>query len=257
MAGTKRKPVKKTTQKATRKAAPRSSRRTATRKTSAAKQAHVSNILSQLKTKKAELKKSQKRSTGFIIKLLAIILIGSAVFLLAKKYRSFFVAGTVNNHPITRWELNKKLQDSYGKTAFDEMVSEYLLKDAAKKNGITVSQNEIDEKVASAAAQYGGKDQLMQMAQSAGINTDSQLNQFFEMQLIVQKLEDKLFKVSITDDEIQKYYDDNKDYLGNKKLDEVRDQIKQQLTSQKLSDQFSQWFSDLRQKANIQDYLTN
>ena len=125
--------VKKTVRKSVKKAVPAKSRKT--------------EIIKDIQAKNAEIKAVKKNNMSFVIKLIAVILLGTAAFLLAQKYRSVFVAGMVNTRPVTKWELNRRLVERYGKVAFDEIVTEVLLMDAANENGVTVSKQEIEAEV--------------------------------------------------------------------------------------------------------------
>jgi len=233
--------VKKTTKKTVRK--------------SASAPARAKRVVKAIEEKQIEIKQVKKINYGFLLKLIAIVLIGTLVFLLAKKYRGFFIAGMVNTRPVTKWELSRRLEERYGKVAFDEIVTEVLLMDAAKQNGITVSDKEIADEVTLNETNYGGKDALKEMAKSAGITTDAQLNDFFELKLTVKKLQDKLFPEQVTDEEVKKYYDENKQFLNGKKLEEAKEEITSQLLQQKVSQKFSEWFGKLREEAKISNFM--
>ncbi|KKU27220.1 MAG: Bacterial trigger factor like protein [Candidatus Collierbacteria bacterium GW2011_GWE1_46_18] len=234
--------VKKTVRKSVKKAVPAKSRKT--------------EIIKDIQAKNAEIKVVKKNNMSFVIKLIAVILLGTAAFLLAQKYRSVFVAGMVNTRPVTKWELNRRLVERYGKVAFDEIVTEVLLMDAAKENGVTVSKQEIEAEVVLNETNYGGKDALREMAKTAGITTDKQLNDFFELKLTVSKLQEKLFPEEVTDEEIKTYYDENKELVyKDKSLDDVKEEIKSQLLQQKVSQKFSEWFGKLREDAKISNFM--
>ncbi len=216
----------------------------------------VQEIKHELSEKKSELKATQKNNLNLIIKVVAVIILGTGLFLLAKKYRGVFIAGMVNTHPVTKMELVSRMEERYGQMAFDEIVSEYLLLDAAKKNGIVVSPKEIDAEIATNEAQLGGKDALRQMAKTAGIATEQQLRNFFSLKLTVTKLQEKLFPETVTDEEIKKYFDENKEVFAKKKIEEVKEDIRTQLLQQKVAEKFSAWFTQLRSDAKIVNYLT-
>ena len=94
------------------------------------------------------------------------------------------------------------------------------------------------------------------MAKTAGITTDKQLNDFFELKIMVKKLQDKLFPEQVSDEEIQAYFDENKEMVyKDKKLDEVKEEVKSQLIQQKVSQRFSEWFGKLRQEAKITSFI--
>jgi hypothetical protein len=215
----------------------------------------VEEINEMISEKTSEIKAAKKFNLGFVIKLVLVILVGSAIFLLAQKYKNLVIAGVVNNKPISRFELMSRLNSRYGKTAFDEIVTERLIYEQATKNGVTVSAKEIQDEVAANEKQFGGKTQLMDMAKQAGINDTAQLNEFFKLKLTIKKLQDKLFKAEVTTVEVKKYYDDNKQYLGDKKFEDVQKEITDQLVQQKIQTQFTDWFGKIRTDSKINSYI--
>ena len=68
-------------------------------------------VIKKLRTEPISEVVVQKKSATpiFFVKLLLVISIGAVVFLLAQKYKSQIIAGTVNKSPIMRWELNAKM----------------------------------------------------------------------------------------------------------------------------------------------------
>ena len=219
------------------------------------KSAVVADLSEKISEKQSEIKAVKKNNLGFVIKLILVILVGTGIFLLAQKYRGLVIAGVVNNRPVSKWELNARLNNRYGKTALDEIVTEQLLYEQATKNGITVSDKEITDETTANETQFGGKDQLMEMAKQAGINDDKQLKEFFKLKLTIKKLQEKLFKAEVSDEEIKTYYDENKQYLGDKKLEEAKKDITDQLVQQKVQTQFTEWFGNIRKEAKVESYI--
>lgn len=220
--------------------------------------------LKKLKTKKQtvpEIKieehpKVEKNSKfGFVIKLLSVVVFGTLLYFGVQKYRNILIVGIVNTQPVTRMELNKRMVSRYGKTVLDEIIAEKVLVDVAKKEGITVSDQEVKTEIETAEKSFGGKDALKAAAKSYGLTTDSEFSNFFKYRLLAKKIQEKLFKIEVTEDEIKNFYNENKAMMSGKKLDEVKEEIKQQLSGQKLQEQFNTWFEKAKQESKIQTYL--
>ena len=75
------------------------------------------------------------------------------------------------------------------------------------------------------------------------------------VQVLVKKLAEKVLKIEVAEDEIQKFFNDNKTLFPSKTFDEVKDDIKQNLLQQKNQQEFATWFADQKKNANIQSYL--
>jgi hypothetical protein len=69
--------------------------------------------------------------------------------------------------------------------------------------------------------------------------------------LLDLKTEEFKKMILVTEEEIDDYYSENKDWFDGSPKAEVRDQIIQTLTSQKLSAKIEEWTDSLRQNAEI------
>lgn len=190
----------------------------------------------------------------FVKFLLIIVLAGILVFSVAKRYRHLFVVGIVNTTPITRWQLDKVVFTRYGKTTLDELVNTVLLEQLAKKNQVKITKADIDGEIANLEERLGGKEALKTNMERFGID-EAKLKQEVEAILVQKKLAQKLFQITVSDEEIKKYYTDNKTLFTNKTLVEVEGDIRQSLEQEKTQQQFTTWFQDERQKAKINLFI--
>jgi len=69
--------------------------------------------------------------------------------------------------------------------------------------------------------------------------------------LLDLKTEEFKKMILVTEEEIDDYYAENKDWFDGTPIDEVREQIVQTLTSRKLSAKIEEWTDALRQNAEI------
>lgn len=221
----------------------------------AKKNQEISNLVEKIEAKEVELTTTKNTNLQFVLKLAVILLIGIGAYLIASKNKNLFIAGSVGNSYITRYELNQRLNQRYGAATLDEIISEKILFDQAQKNNIVVSDDDIKAEITVNENQFGGREQLMTMAKQAGINDEKQLNDFFKLKLTITKLQEKLFPAEISDEEVQKYYDDNKTYYGEKKLEEVKAEIITALKAQKSQTDFSTWFEKVRTESQVNSYL--
>lgn len=189
----------------------------------------------------------------FIWILLLVVLVGAGI-LFAKKYKGLVIAGTVNGKAITRWELEKAMNDRYAKSTFDDLASTLLLQQLAAQNGISASQEDINKEVAATEDRLGGKEALAQTLERIGY-TDARFREEIATQVLVKKLAEKLFKAEVTDEEVSKFYQENKTLFPDKKFDEVKADIRQNLEQQKLQEQFTAWFQEQRKNALVVSYI--
>jgi foldase protein PrsA len=190
----------------------------------------------------------------FLIQILLVVAVGVLVFFLAKKYRRFFLAGTVNTTPISRWQLNQRLVDQYGEQVLEEMVNEAILKDLASKSGVEVSDQDISDERNKIIEQVGGQEAFDQALVQYGLTLDS-LNDRLRITLTQEKLAEKNISVEVSDEEVQQEFKTNASFYEGKTLEEASGEIRDVLLEQKLQQEFAAWFDQQRQAAQINLYI--
>lgn len=197
---------------------------------------------------------SHPKSLSFSYKLILVIIFGVLSYLLATKYRTQIIAGTVNNMPITRFELNRAMAEKYGKQTFEDLVNERLLAEEIKKQGVTVADEEVNAEVEKITKEYGSEENFKAALEQYGLTLDK-AKESIEKNLGFKKLVEKTSKIEITDEAITKYFNDNKTIYAGKKIEEVKDAIKDSLYQQELYQKSQEIFTGVRQSAKVNSYL--
>ena len=157
-----------------------------------------------------------------------------------------WVVAWVDNKPITKFELYSLLEKrDEGKTS-EELIVQRLLKSEGIKQRQNVTEAEIQAEVKKIEDQQGGPAQLDQILQ-LNRTTREDFRKLVELQLIKQKLFGK--DVNITDEDVTKYIDQNKDSLPPNILDnpesseaaKLRENAKEQLKQMKINENFNKW----------------
>lgn len=228
--------------------------RTTNRKETTKKVARKESVAAALNTPSLK-SKTPKINQRFILNLLLVLLVGTLVFLLAKRYRGLVLAGIVNKSPISRFELNQVLAKRYGKAILDELINERLLLQAAKENKVEISEKDIDAEITKLEETLGGKENLNTAMEQYGLSADDLRTQI-RLRLLQTRLADKVVTVEVSEEEIKKSFDDNKALYEGKKFDDVKEQIRAELLTQKSQQEFGRWFQEYKAKAQIGIYLT-
>lgn len=189
----------------------------------------------------------------WLILLLLVLLVLTGLFF-SKKYRGLVLVGTVNGKIVTRWELEKALNDRYAKQTFDDLVGSLLLIQLAAQNQVVASPDEVGKEITATEERLGGKEALNATLERMGFS-QKRFQEEMNNQVVVRKLAEKLFKAEVADDEVKKFFDENKTLFPNKKFDEVKADIRLNLKQQKLQEQFGVWFQDQRKNAVVISYL--
>lgn len=169
-------------------------------------------------------------------------------------FKGFFVAALVNGQPISRFSLIKELEKQQGSEVLESLITETLIFQEAKRQGIRTTPEEINAKI----------EELEKDLEEQGQNLD-QLLSFQKMtkahlqkQIKIQKLIEKMLgeKAVVTEEEIDRYLEANQDLLPqDMKPEELRENIKQQLKQQKLGENFDSWLMNLKEQAKIHYFV--
>jgi foldase protein PrsA len=197
------------------------------------------------KTKWFKLLKSRK----LILSVITIALVFGALIY----FKGIFVAATINGIPVTRLSVIQELEKQGGKNTLDALITEKLIDSEAKKNGIVISNEDVDQEIKNIEAsitQQGGTLEAALLQQ--GMTMDA-----LKKQILVQKKIEKVLadKLQVTDEEVTKYIEDNKVELAAGKETEIKSQIAQQLKGQKLNQEASTWIASLKTESKINYYV--
>lgn len=118
------------------------------------------------------------------------------------------VVAKVGDTSISEEELQETLLDQYGADALDTLITNKLIELEADKQKVTVSEKEIEAEIATLAESYGDEDALEEAVTASGSTMDDVRND-----IIVYLQTEKLLepRIEITDEELQTYFDENKD----------------------------------------------
>jgi hypothetical protein len=135
------------------------------------------------------------------------VIVGAAWGITA--YAGGNVIAKVGDTAIHRSEFYSRMESTSGAPTLQEMITEQLVQNAAKKYNISASQQDINDALANFEANYGisGSDQLSAFLAQNGI-TMSQLQDILKIQVLEKKL--SVRNVQVTDKEIQDYYSAHK-----------------------------------------------
>lgn len=124
----------------------------------------------------------------------------------------------VNGEVITEGEWTARMRLMAGKNALDNLVREKIIRQEARKNGVTVTPQEIAQKAAELESSYRGRfpspdkfDEFLKAQDLSPAGFQSAIRYSAEMQLLQEKLSDKVGeKVQVSDKELQDLYDKQK-----------------------------------------------
>lgn len=184
-----------------------------------------------------------------LFKPLVVLLLLALVYLLKDEV----IVASVNGQPVTRLALIRTLEQQSASTVLENMTLKLLVEQELKKAGVEVSDEEMDAEIAKIEEQLAAQGQnLDDLLEAQGLKRAE-----VKEQLALSKGLEKLLadKVSISDEEIQAYFDENKEMMGDDVVfEDVKEDIKTQLQQEKLVAEQQKWFAEIKKSAKINYY---
>lgn len=146
-----------------------------------------------------------------LIKQKILLAVGGAAVGAAIAGGIWFVSGnptlaTIGSEKITEAQLRTELEKVGAKSVLSRMIDQEVIRQAAKKQNLTVTDKELQDEVNNFKKQFPSEDVFKQTLANEGMSMDE-----FQTQVRDKILLDKLAAkdVKITEDEIKKYYDEH------------------------------------------------
>lgn len=173
--------------------------------------------------------------------------------LLGYQFRDQFVVARVNGETITRLELIRELERQGRQQTLEGMVTRKLVNQRASQTGVSASTEEIDIMVeeieSSMEAQGQGLDQVLAMQRLSR----SELREQLALEIMVEKM--ATADLTISEDELDKYMEDNQDFLPpGEDEEETRAQVESMLLQERRDQAIQAWIDALHQEASIVYY---
>ncbi|MBI4136529.1 SurA N-terminal domain-containing protein [Candidatus Roizmanbacteria bacterium] len=162
------------------------------------------------------------------------------------------VVATVNGVPISRITVMKEMEAQIGEQVLDSLITRELIVQEAKKQNIDVTDEEIDQEIASLKEQFAATGQdFDQLLELQGM-TMERVREEIRLQKIIEKAVGS--DIEVTDAEIDEFIQTNSAFLpeGQDANDpKLREDVREQLTQQKVGEKTSMWIEELKNNASI------
>ena len=136
------------------------------------------------------------------------------------------IVATINNQPITQKMLDREIDrlmpktffhstvtdeklKSVTKEALDELIEKELLFQHAKENNITVTTDELKKQEDAIIKSFNSKDSFLKALKRVNL-TQKEFKQELIKDISLEKLYNKEIKVTYTQEDLKKYYENNK-----------------------------------------------
>ncbi len=199
-----------------------------------------------LKTAKTRLKNLHPSKRAWAVGIILIIL------LLAYYKKNLFIAATVNGVPITNLELLSRESQLYRQKTLNDMINEQIITQEASRNGITVSDAEVNQAISDLEKQFGGEAQLNMLLAQQGEDMNYLRSQT-KIKLTIEKLYSP--EASVSAAEVKQFINQNKNQMPSSNSAEQVKFATEQIKQQKIFNQiFPQKFQELKQASKVVTY---
>jgi len=185
-------------------------------------------------------------------KVIALTVVAIGLVALFFTNKGLLIAGMVNGKPIFRWELNKVLTSRFGQQTLEQMISERLIGDAATKEGVVVTPEEITAKVTEITTSLGPNASLDELLSRQGMSR-TEFESQVRLQLLIRNLLGR--DITVTEADINNYIATSGALLASTEPEKLREEAKQAIFDSKVGEKLQGWFEELKQKASIQRFL--
>jgi foldase protein PrsA len=145
-----------------------------------------------------------------IVLVIAVLILAIGVSLSFALPKDKAVA-KVDGEAINKDELYDVMVEQYGAATVEQLIADKIVASEAKKEKVTITDKELNEEVDKLKESYGGEEVFNQMLESNNTTVDT-LKDDLKNYLTIRKLLEP--QIKITDEELQTYFDENKDSFG-------------------------------------------
>lgn len=149
---------------------------------------------------------------------------------------------------------NEVDEDIIGVLALNQVVENELAQELADSLKIKISSKDVDNEYKNIESNFKDKEQFKRMLTAQGYTKASLKKELEKSMRSIKAREVIGSQVTVTDEEVGKYYEENKFYLfQGLPLEDVKDRVKQYLIQEKSSDLYQQELEKLKDKMILSD----
>jgi len=166
------------------------------------------------------------------------------------------ISAMVNGKPIWKKELVKEMETYYGESVLNSIIEGELIKQEAEKRGIKVTEEEVSNQIKTIEDSMKSQGQELQQALEESGMTVEDLRENYKMNILIEKL--LADKITVTDEDIQKYIEENKDsFPEGTDMEQIKSLVEEGLKQEKMSTEYQSFINGLKEKADIKILLNN
>jgi len=159
-------------------------------------------------------------------------------------------AAKVNSVEISQQEFLSTLKRENGEKVLEELIEEVLIKQEAARQKVDATPEEINKELQKLKARLKTPEKYQEFLKHNEL-TEESVKEKLRTQVVFGKMLDK--RVAVTEEEMKKYFEENKSKLGpNATYEQNKDKIKQVLVNKKKRKEVKKFLNELKAAAKIE-----
>ncbi|MBM7605491.1 foldase protein PrsA [Metabacillus crassostreae] len=150
------------------------------------------------------------KKTVAVLAVLLIVVVAAFVFLSTRSE----VVAKIGSESLTKDDLYTFFVEQNGEAAIDSLITKNIIEQEVKKEKVSVSQEEVDTEIEAVIASYGGEETFNQTLATSGLtmeDVEGDIKTNLQIEALLKS------RIEITDEELQTYFDENKDSFAKTK----------------------------------------
>lgn len=168
-----------------------------------------------------------------------------------------YSAAIVNGVRITKSDYMTRLEKTYGLTTATNLIQEELVKQGATKEGVSVTDKEIQDRLNEYYNENGGRDSVLATLKENNF-TEEDVREQIRIGILLEKTLSK--KVTYTDKDLEDFFNQYKSVLytdSKVKFADKKDEITQYYINKSIQDMKDTWLAGLEKDAKIQNNVSS
>jgi hypothetical protein len=215
---------------------------------------------SKISTKKSPAKGfsiDRPKLMKYLITILVVVLSFTLIDLFVQYLNNGYSMAVVNGVRIPKSDFYDRLEKAQGAQAAETLIEEELIEQEATRQGYTVSESDIDERIQQIQDELGSRDDLNAALDANGITMDD-LRRSVRLDLLAREVLEP--GIEYTEEDIKEFFDQYKDVLYTEddvKFEDKKEEVTQYYLNQKIDEAKTAWLAELKADAKIQNNITD
>jgi hypothetical protein len=218
-----------------------------------------------IKFKKPDWKEiKESKATKYSLIVLLVLLFFVVVDFGVQYLNNDYSAAVVNGERITEREYYYRLDQAYGNAIISQLIEETLIRQQAEKEGITVTEEEIQSDLDEIVEQVGGQEQLDASLEAYNLTIDD-LKRQIELDIISTKLLEPTLEY--TEDDVKAFFEQYSEAIFPEEAAQLeegelldyesfKDETEKVFLQQEVSTAKGSWLEKLKEESKIQDNIS-